>query len=499
MKDIYKLLYNFKIDKKYWKYTDLTAEDYDFKRSKPAPYIKKTIEISKLLGLKTVVEIGSTRYAVSEKCLEYFNISENSPYVSPPCCTDGHASFFFTDNGFNVYTVDIDENCKTQNEWSFNNLYRPFPENLHLEIPKDGIEFLKEFDGSIDVLYLDGWDVGTPNYALRHLEAFEASKDKLSKTHLILIDDTDFDTPEGGKDAILGPHLLDLGYTLLFNGRQTLFINTTDVEIIEPEPIEVSNFITNENPLVIISLSTTTTRLSENREGWGLQPVINKLLNLTYNNYEIHLNIPYLSYKTQEEYVIPDWLFELEKSNEKLKIFRCNDYGAITKILPTLIRTEEPERIIITVDDDLNYHEDFIEYHLYKRMTYPDAALGFAGISSIDGTCHFCTTLRNDTKVKILEGYKTVSYLRKFFKDDFFTDFVGQSWNDDIVISSYLGKENISKIVMSYNKDTNFNAVVESFPVINSISNEKSGCSYYREKSVSDNSDKFYKLGFLNR
>ncbi len=224
-KKIYSVVYNFKVDKKFWTYDNLSGEDYDLRRSKPAQYIKTTIKIAQLLNLKTVVEIGSTRMAVTEKCLVYYN-NQNEAFKSPGCCGDGHSTFFFTESGFNVYTVDIDENCKIQNEWSYNNLGKKLPSNLHLMIPKDGIEFLNEFDNKIDVLFLDGWDKGTPNYAEKHLEAYIAAKDKLSDIHLILIDDTDYITHDGGKDALLTPHLIDNGYIPLFNGRQTLFINT---------------------------------------------------------------------------------------------------------------------------------------------------------------------------------------------------------------------------------------------------------------------------------
>lgn len=500
MKEIYKIIYDFKVDKKFWGYDNLTSEDYELRRSKPAPYLNTTIKIAKLLGLKTVVEIGSTRHAVSQKCLDYYNLSEDA-FIGPSCCGDGHGGFFFTDNGFEVYTVDIDENCIIQNQWSYNNLRRDFPDNLHLEIPKEGIEYLNNFDQKIDVLFLDGWDKGTPHYALRHLQAFKAAKDKLSDVHLILIDDTDFITKDGGKDAVLTPHLLELGYIPLFNGRQTLFLNTTNVEIKEEEEVneEVLETESYNNSKVYISLSTTPNRLHETRDGWGVKSVIENLINLSYNNYEIHFNIPYISHKNQEEYIIPDWLLDLENKFGKLKIFRCNDYGAITKIVPTLLRIEDPESVIITVDDDLLYADGFIEYHLQKRNKYPNCALGFAGLGGIDTDCHFCTTLEKDSRVKVLEGYKTVSYLRKFFKDDFFTEFVGQSWSDDIILSAYLGKENIKKIVMNYDKDTDFNPVVESFPVINSVRNEKSGCSLYRENSISDNSDKYYRLGYLNK
>lgn len=212
-----------KIDKKFWDTIHLTGEEHNTMRSKPAPYIKKTCEIAKILGLTTVVEIGATRHGITPDCVNYFYNSDN-PFLSPPCCGDGHGGVFFSLEGFEVHSVDIDENCKTHINWSFESLGRPLPNNLNLHIPKDGLEFLSEFDKEIDILFLDGWDVGTHNYMENHLAAFIISQEKLSATHLILIDDTDFNTNKG-KDALLAPYLLSLGYTLLFDGRQKLFIN----------------------------------------------------------------------------------------------------------------------------------------------------------------------------------------------------------------------------------------------------------------------------------
>ena len=222
-KEINKLIHEFKVNKKFWTHHNLSGDDYDNHRSKPAPYIKKTIQIAKLLGLKNFVEIGSTRFAVTKKCIDYYD-EKFHDYVAPPCCCDGHANFFWVEAGFEVYTVDIDENCKNGVSWSYSNLGKEMPKNLHIEIPKDGIEFLNEFQGTIDVLYLDGWDVGTANYAQNHLNAYLAAKPKLSETHIIVIDDTDYITDEGGKDKLLSPLLIDEGYFLLFNGRQTGFL-----------------------------------------------------------------------------------------------------------------------------------------------------------------------------------------------------------------------------------------------------------------------------------
>ena len=146
--------------------------------------------------------------------------------MSPPCCCDGHATYFWARAGFETHSVDISESCINGINWCYTNLNEEKPNNLHVHIPMDGIEFLKTCPFKIDILFLDGWDKGTPEYAEQHLEAFKSSTDKLSDTHLILIDDTDYLTEDGGKDKLLSPYLIENNYSMLFNGRQTLFINT---------------------------------------------------------------------------------------------------------------------------------------------------------------------------------------------------------------------------------------------------------------------------------
>jgi len=215
---------SFDVPKKYWDTIHISGEQHTFERSKPAPYLKMAMQIARELKLNRVVEIGATRFAITDKCIDYF-FGDSHPFVSPPCCNDGHGGIFWALNGFETYSVDIDANCKTQAEWSFENIKKPFPSNLHLHIPQDGIKFLEEFDKEIEILFLDGWDVGTDLYREKHLEAFNVAKSKLSPIHLILIDDTDFEIGAQGKDHLLSPELIRLGYTLLFDGRQKLYIN----------------------------------------------------------------------------------------------------------------------------------------------------------------------------------------------------------------------------------------------------------------------------------
>lgn len=259
------------------------------------------------------------------------------------------------------------------------------------------------------------------------------------------------------------------------------------------------------NSKVIVSLTTIPNRLSEPRDYMGARLGIKTLLEQSYKNYEVYLNIPDYYEVTGEKILIPDWLVEYQNKYNHLKIFRTEDYGPITKILPTLQNITDSDTIIITADDDLCYVDSLVEAHVLARQKYPDAALGFAGISSLDGSCHFCTTVANDVRVKILEGYKTVSYLRGFFNlQEFIKDFVGKTWNDDEVISAYMGYKYIPKIVLSYERDTDFTPRVESFPVIGHAPNERGGCYIFRDleenrKSVNINVKNFYELGYLER
>jgi len=250
------------------------------------------------------------------------------------------------------------------------------------------------------------------------------------------------------------------------------------------------------NKKVILSLTTVPNRLGSTHYSGGLKPLIERLTSLSYGNYEIHFNIPHKNNKSGEDYVIPKWLEDWDST--KLKIFRTEDYGSITKLVPTLDRINDPETIIITLDDDLEYMDGFIEYHLNKRKEYPDCAIGFAGMSALDGSCHFCTTVQKDVRVKILEGYKTVSYKRSFFEEDF-KEFALGNWNDDMIISAYLGMKDIKKIVVAYDKDTDFSPRVESFPIVGHLPCERGGCWWFRNEFAPDNHEMYYKLGYLEK
>jgi hypothetical protein len=255
---------------------------------------------------------------------------------------------------------------------------------------------------------------------------------------------------------------------------------------------------------IIITLTTVPNRLIEHNGVCPAQSALKTLLEQSYSSaYEVHFNIP-ISY---DEILasFPEWINEYQIKYNHFKVFRTPDYGPITKLLPTLERIQDPETIIILADDDLYYMDGLIEAHIQAREKYPNCAIGFAGLSAIDGSCHFCTTLSKDTRVKILEGYKSVSYLSSFFDlNELKEDFIDKSWNDDLVLSAYMGYKNIHKVVLAYAGDTDYNPRVESFPVIGHVPTEAGGCRKFRnceesQKKSEENIQTFYKIGYLER
>lgn len=219
---------------------------------------------------------------------------------------------------------------------------------------------------------------------------------------------------------------------------------------------------------VIVTLTTVPDRLNVT-----LPATIKSLSASSYEDFEIHLNLPKKQQTTGVNYKAPSWAHEFSK----LKVFTdLEDIGPKTKIIPTLLRTEDPDAIIITADDDIVYHRDMIKYHIDAREIYSDYAIGFAGTKA--GRLYM--TPKSDVEVDILDNYKTASYKRSMFGDDFFLQYAHQSWNDDLVISAYFRDKKIPKIVMAYDKETFFVPRIKSFPIVNIFDNPMTGCDLFR-------------------
>jgi predicted O-methyltransferase YrrM len=99
-------------------------------------------------------------------------------------------------------------------------------------IVAEGVQYLTDFSSTIDLLYLDFW-VPDPEGALpgtgraeAYRNAFAAARDKLNRTSLILIDDTDHIHP--WKHTLIVPDARKEGFVVRFVGRQTLLTRNLD-------------------------------------------------------------------------------------------------------------------------------------------------------------------------------------------------------------------------------------------------------------------------------
>jgi len=257
---------------------------------------------------------------------------------------------------------------------------------------------------------------------------------------------------------------------------------------------------------IIITLTTIPDRLHNQKYRHDIKYCIDALLNINYDNYEIHFNIPEIYKQTGEDYIVPDWLKEKCKEYPFLKIFRTTDYGSATKLIPTVERVTNPNAIIITVDDDMIYHPELINEHIKNQNMWPEYLVGYDGVRSrnTDGSFsthfkdhrdyYFSATHKNSL-VDILQAYKSISYKRYFFGSDF-TDFMINegTWCDDTTISAYFAKHKRGRLCTFFegdifyeNYDEWLKNLQQTFPIQRYTEHgSKEGCNLSREQSNKD-------------
>lgn len=192
---------------------DLTVNEQTNIRGKPKKYLLHAIYLFKMFtNAKVILEIGSIRNKMNHNITDF----------NPSCCNDGHSTYFWKHyTNADIYTVDIDPNCKyiIDNDTLLNGVN---------SYTMDAFEFVKDFDKSIDLLFLDAWDVIPDSpYDVAHLEIYNKLKSKLSDSCVILIDDTD--VGDGGKGKLLIPQLQKDGFIMITNKRQTIFIKSNNI------------------------------------------------------------------------------------------------------------------------------------------------------------------------------------------------------------------------------------------------------------------------------
>jgi hypothetical protein len=123
---------------------------------------------------------------------------------------------------------------------------------------------------------------------------------------------------------------------------------------------------------------------------------------------------------------------------------RCEDIGPATKILPTVKLFKDPSTILISIDDDIEYRENFIETLLKYHQMSPDAVITGESYMRLPNK-------ENVIYAELVEGYSAVLYqkrhlenfdieeLKQYPKECYFAD--------DFILSNYLKKNQIDIVV----------------------------------------------------
>ena len=104
----------------------------------------------------------------------------------------------------------------------------------------------------------------------------------------------------------------------------------------------------NTDKKVVISLSNNDTYSYETSILVNMKPVLKSILDQTVKVDMISLNVSFaLSHKDTCEKIA--------------NIFECQDYGCATKFVPTILREDNADTIIIILNNNVIYGKDFIE------------------------------------------------------------------------------------------------------------------------------------------
>lgn len=244
---------------------------------------------------------------------------------------------------------------------------------------------------------------------------------------------------------------------------------------------------------VVASLTTMPDRY------FKIIKTLESLQRQTYKLDAIYLSLPGRSRRLNIEYPpVPPEISNL------CTIVSCTDFGPITKILGGLLTEDDPETVIITVDDDMIYPEYIVETLVNHHKQYPNSALGSSGML-LKYTCPMCAITPNENtflyripkfsvpsegrRVDSIYGYPGALYVRKFFpsKEKLEEEFLNYAlvnhdmfMNDDIVISGYLSLKNIER------------RIFPNMPIVSFVLDDTSGVRVRNNNEISYDLDKFF-------
>ncbi|ARV10486.1 hypothetical protein BTO05_12905 [Winogradskyella sp. PC-19] len=184
--------------------------EYNFRRRRVT--FAKVLKLLKERNAKVIVETGTSR-----KGLEGAK-------------SDGAATIVFgkwaKENGAVMHSVDISEDSVEGSRSEVQNQGLNKVVTVHLD---DSLNYLKNFKGEIDFLYLDSYDYSKTDLQIQkdsqehHLKEFKIIEDRLHKNTIVLIDDCGL--PGGGKGKTVIAYMLTKGWEIIINKYQVLLLH----------------------------------------------------------------------------------------------------------------------------------------------------------------------------------------------------------------------------------------------------------------------------------
>lgn len=211
------------------------------------------------------------------------------------------------------------------------------------------------------------------------------------------------------------------------------------------------------NYKIIASLTTIPSRINL------ISEVINRITNQTIPIHSLEINIPYFFKRKNEEYIIPDWLTDLVKKSKDSKcpilIFRTEDFGPATKVVPTFLRhkndTDSENTYVWSVDDDIHFSLNMLAILFSRLQPYPHRKniLSHSGgnwkINTRSQQCEGIICGRQEGLVNFAEGFASVLYPVSVVEDDLEEYILKAIKNpfcingDDIIISNYFKMKSV--------------------------------------------------------
>jgi hypothetical protein len=168
--------------------------------------------------------------------------------------------------------------------------------------------------------------------------------------------------------------------------------------------IETSSkhYLQNQNKSdIVVTFTTMPDRLHSST----FKRVLCSMMDQTKRPSDIRLNIPWVSKRTQKDYIIPEWLKDMP-----ITIFRCEDMGPATKIIPTLqFFQNNPHQKLVVYDDDSVMPENYISIMDKLSNQYPNhcittASYRFYGSESAPRfkRLNFCDNLSVSKRINLV-------------------------------------------------------------------------------------------------